>query len=210
MIPAETDRSRITQRGKDRKIRIKEVATHMFLSYGYEGTSVDEIMKQVGGSKTNLYNYFGGKEGLFNAVVQALCEDVLASLKSLEVDHLNLRSALLSIGHRLLGMILDERHVAFQRLVIAESGRFPTMAKIWFESGPEASRKIIARSIQIHQANGSLRRSDPVLIATLFHDMIVTNPLYLALIGSGLKQPELERVLEEATDVILEYMTVRN
>ena len=210
MIPTETDRSRITQRGKDRKIRIKEVATQMFLSYGYEGTSVDEIMKKVGGSKTNLYNYFGGKEGLFNAVVQALCEDVLASLKSLEVDHLDLRSALLSIGNRLLDMILDERHVAFQRLVIAESGRFPTMARIWFESGPEASRKIIGRCIQIHQANGSLRHSDPVLIATLFHDMIVTNPLYLALIGSGLKQPELERVLEEATDVILEYMTVRN
>ena len=210
MIPTETDRSRITQRGKDRKIRIKEVATHMFLSYGYEGTSVDEIMKQVGGSKTNLYNYFGGKEGLFNDVVQALCEDVLASLKSLKVDNLDLRSALLSIGHRLLAMILDERHVAFQRLVIAESGRFPTMAKIWFESGPEASRKIIARCIQIHQANGSLRHSDPFLIATLFHDMIVTNPLYLALIGSGLKEPELERVLEEATDVILEYMTVRN
>ena len=210
MIPTETDRSRITQRGKDRKIRIKEVATDMFLSYGYEGTSVDEIMKQVGGSKTNLYNYFGGKEGLFNAVVQALCEDVLASLKILEVDNLDLRSALLSIGHRLLAMILDERHVAFQRLVIAESGRFPTMARIWFESGPEASRKIITRCIQIHQANGSLRRSDPFLIATLFHDMIVTNPLYLALIGSGLKQPELKRVLEEATDVILEYMTVRN
>ena len=210
MIPTETDRSRITQRGKDRKIRIKEVATQMFLSYGYEGTSVDEIMKQVGGSKTNLYNYFGGKEGLFNAVVQALCEDVLASLKSLEVDHLDLRSALQSIGHRLLAVILDERHVAFQRLVIAESGRFPTMARIWFESGPEASRKIIARCIQIHQATGSLRPSDPQLISTLFHDMIVTNPLYLALIGSGLKQPQLERVLEEATDVILEYMTVRN
>ena len=71
---AVTSRTRVTRRGLERKAQILEVATDMFLSHGFDGVSIDNIVLAVGGSKTNVYSQFGNKEGLFRAVIENLCE----------------------------------------------------------------------------------------------------------------------------------------
>lgn len=198
-----THNFRMTWRGAERRVRLREAATLMFLERGYEGASIDDIIKTVGGSKTNLYNYFGGKEGLFNAVVEFFCESLLTPLRDARISGCNIRDDLGLLGRQLLQLVLDDRHVAFQRLVIAESARFPAMAKIWFESGPMASREILAQCIRLHQDKGGLRPGDPLRLATFFHDMIVTNLLYLALIGTKAAPEEMDRVVEQAIEILL-------
>jgi AcrR family transcriptional regulator len=194
---------RRTRRGDEKSEQIRSIATELFLRHGYEGVSVDEIVRVVGGSKTNVYNHFGNKEGLFVAIVKGLCDDLLASFVTIDVSELSVEDGLRSLGSALLGILLQEKHLAFQRLIIAESGRFPALGRAWFESGQETARSIIARFVEQQQRAGRLRRSDPHQSATLFHDMISFDLLQRAMVGDRPNDDEVRQRIEAAIEVFL-------
>lgn len=194
---------RVTKRGLERRGRIHEVAAAMFLERGYDGVSLDEIVKVVGGSKTNVYSHFGSKEGLFTAIVEDMCGNFLITLQGMEAATPDPAADLRAIAQALLAVLLDAEHVAFQRLIIAESGRFPAVARVWFDMGPQRARAVIARCIAFHQQAGRLRAADPHRMATRFHDMIVTNGLYLALLGAPPGPEETRLAIEEAVETLL-------
>src|SRR3954471_4221687 len=60
--------------------RIVRLAAPLFLKKGYDNVSIDEIIGVVGGSKATIYAWFGGKEGLFEAVVRQECRDVTMAI----------------------------------------------------------------------------------------------------------------------------------
>lgn len=207
--PPDARPARTTHRGLARREQILETATTLFLERGYADVSVDEIVKAVGGSKTNVYSQFGNKEGLFVAVVEALCADFLHDFKQLELAGMKPAPGLKRIGNRLLAILLEARHIAFQRLIIAESGRFPALGRVWFAAGPQQSRRLMAGFIAAKQQEGSLRAIDPMMAATLLHDMVVSNPLYLALLGQGPNAREALLHVDQVVDLFLLGCSVR-
>jgi AcrR family transcriptional regulator len=194
---------RRTRRGDERSGQIRSMATELFLRRGYDDVSVDEIVRAVGGSKTNVYNHFGNKEGLFVAVVKDLCEDLLASFVTIDVSALGVEEGLRSLALALLDVLLRDRHLAFQRLMIAETARFPALGRVWFESGPETSRGIIAQFVEKQQRAGRLRASDPHQSATLFHDMITFDLMYRAMLGDRPSDREVRNRIDMAIDAFL-------
>lgn len=194
---------RHTRRGDVKSEQIRSTATELFLRRGYDGVSVDEIVRAVGGSKTNLYNHFQNKEGLFVAIVKGLCEDLLASFVTIDVSALGVEDGLRSLGLALLDVLLQDQHLAFQRLIIAETGRFPALGRAWFESGPEKSRSIIAQFIEKQQRAGRLRPSDPHRAATLFHDIITFDLLLRAMLGDKPGEDEIRYRVDAAIDAFL-------
>src|SRR5579885_2608410 len=54
------------------KRKIIAVATAEFAAKGYDGARVDSIASRCKLSKNMLYHYFGSKEGLFVAVLEAM------------------------------------------------------------------------------------------------------------------------------------------
>jgi AcrR family transcriptional regulator len=53
------------------KRRILEAAAAEFARLGPDGTTVEKIAKSAGANKERVYNYFGDKRGLFNAVLRS-------------------------------------------------------------------------------------------------------------------------------------------
>jgi AcrR family transcriptional regulator len=194
---------RRTRRGDEKSDQIRLAAIELFLRHGYDGVSVNEIVRAVGGSKTNIYNHFHNKEGLFVAIVKGLCEDLLASFVTLDVSALGVEEGLRSLAMALLGILLQDQHLAFQRLIIAETARFPALGRAWFESGPETSRSIIARFVEQQQQAGRLRWSDPHQAATLFHDMITFDLLHRAMLGDQPSDGEIRHRIDTAIDAFL-------
>lgn len=184
--------------GSDRRARYLRVAADLFLERGYDGVSLDEVVKAVGGSKTNLYTCFGDKEGLFVAVVEHLCEEVLASVDDLHLSGRELEDGLRAFAGRLLNPLLQERHVAFHRLVVAESGRFPELGQAWYQAGPEESYRRIGAFIAEWQQRGRVRPVEPRLAAVLFHDGMLYDVFHRTMIGRAPTPEEVERVIEEA------------
>ncbi|MDT7578642.1 MAG: hypothetical protein QOH17_4975 [Pseudonocardiales bacterium] len=194
---------RRTRRGNEKSEQIRATATELFLTHGYDGVSLDAIVRAVGGSKTNIYNHFHSKEGLFADIVETMCEDFLASFATTDVAALDVQEGLRTLALALLDILLQDRHLAFQRLIVAETARFPALGRAWFKSGPERSRSIIARFIEKQQQAGRLRRSDPHRSATLFHDMIAFDLLYRAMLGNKPSDNEIRQRIDSTIHVFL-------
>ena len=156
-------------------------ATRQFLQHGYAAVSVDHIVRAAGGSKTMLYAGFGNKQGLFAAVTERLCDDFIRDFKQLNLTGADLAGGLSRLGRSLLAVLLRPEHLAFQRLVIAESARFPELGQVWWRQGPAQSRETIARFLGQRQAAGEMRSADPLRAAALFHEMLVSEPVQLGM-----------------------------
>jgi hypothetical protein len=151
----------------------------------------------------DFYGYLLIPPGLGLPAVKGLCEDLLASFVTIDVSAFSLEEGLRSLALALLDVLLEDRHLAFQRLIIAETARFPALGRAWFESGQETARSIIARFVEQQQRAGRLRRSDPHQSATLFHDMISFDLLQRAMVGDRPNDDEVRQRIEAAIEVFL-------
>jgi len=101
------------------------VATEEFAGKGLAGARIDEIAARTRTSKRMIYYYFGSKEGMYVAVLEAAYRDIRSIEHDLNVDHLSPTEAL-----RALVRFTFDRHQdnpAFVRLVCNENlhyGRF--------------------------------------------------------------------------------------
>jgi AcrR family transcriptional regulator len=117
---AREDNASIRRRDPDRtQNEILEVATREFAERGYSGGRVDEIAAQTRTTKRMIYYYFGGKEGLFIAVLQRAYARIRALEQQVDVDHLDPASAVRRVAE--LTFDHHESHPDFIRLVSIEN-----------------------------------------------------------------------------------------
>jgi len=68
------------------KADISKTAMDMFLTQGFEATTVDEIAKRVGVSRRSLFRYFTSKEEMAAADIAVRGDEMLAALKERPTD----------------------------------------------------------------------------------------------------------------------------
>src|SRR5271170_796350 len=99
---------------EQRRERIVRLTWPLFLKKGYDNVSVDEIISLVGGSKATIYAWFGGKEGLFEAVVRQKCSEVVLAIHFDPAA--SLEAQLTEIGRSFLATVLSPTILEFHRL----------------------------------------------------------------------------------------------
>ena len=62
------------KKGENRKRELLQIAYRLFLSNGYEHTSVDEIIEEAGIAKGTFYYYFESKERMLEEVIGMMIE----------------------------------------------------------------------------------------------------------------------------------------
>ena len=72
--------NRNVARGRETREQFVRVATRLFTTHGYEGTSIETVLQETGASRGSLYHHFPGKEALFRAVLQDLEVRVIAEV----------------------------------------------------------------------------------------------------------------------------------
>lgn len=195
---------RITRRGEVKRAAILETAATLFLAHGYDGVSVDEIVKACGGSKTNVYSYFGGKDGLFMAVVEALCDRFLRKVEELEPSRTNAVQGLRTLAHSFLASLLEDSHLAFLRLIIAEARRFPEIGQVWYRRGPLATCEYVAGYLAQQEAAGTKLNAAPEVAAQLFHSMVIAGVLHRTLAtGERPGTAQIDALAKSAIDLIV-------
>lgn len=76
------------------KSRILAAAKTEFARLGLGGARVDEIAERAKTNKRMIYHYFGGKEDLFQVVLEEAYLDIRNAEQELDLDHLAPREAL--------------------------------------------------------------------------------------------------------------------
>ena len=98
---------------------ILAVATREFADQGYAGARINEIAAKTSTTKRMIYYYFGGKEQLYIAVLEAAYNRIRGLEQDLDVEHLDPVEAI----QELAGLTFDhhEAHPEFVRLVSIEN-----------------------------------------------------------------------------------------
>lgn len=108
----------ISARVLSRMERIKEVALQLFLSKGYEATSLNEIIKKSGGSYSSIYDHFKNKEGLFLCIVSDQIERHLKLFDSIKYDEKSsLEDFLLDFSRTYLQIFNEETTVKILKII---------------------------------------------------------------------------------------------
>ncbi|MGD2183827.1 TetR/AcrR family transcriptional regulator [Lusitaniella coriacea] len=114
----------------DKSEQIFQGAIGEFLEKGYAGTSMDKVAAAAGVSKATVYSYFQDKEGLFKALVARMARERFYLVFGTESLQGEPEVVLRRLATKLLDRIArDREYLAFVRLVIGESGRFPDLAQ---------------------------------------------------------------------------------
>lgn len=161
-----------------RQAQIISLARGLFLQRGYAATSMSQIAALAGGSKATLYHYFPSKQALFFAVVQAESARTLNHLFEGAALGGELRADLMKLAERFLHLMLSEDLVALYRLITAESGRFPEIGRVAYETGFARGLARMAVLIAAAMDRGVLKRGDPLHAAELLLSMAM-GPLHL-------------------------------
>ncbi|TXJ08105.1 MAG: TetR/AcrR family transcriptional regulator [Aeromicrobium sp.] len=66
----------------ERRAQLVDVASDVFVEFGYHAAAMDQIAERAGVSKPVLYQHFPGKLELYTAIVSEACEEVVASLET--------------------------------------------------------------------------------------------------------------------------------
>ena len=67
-------------RGRATRDQFVRVATRLFATHGYDGTSIEAVLQETGASRGSLYHHFPGKEALFVAVVHDMEARIVATV----------------------------------------------------------------------------------------------------------------------------------
>lgn len=190
----------------DEKARqILDGARRIFLRDGFDGASMNDIVRAAGVSKGTLYVYFPSKEELFAALIRHdKRQQAEQTCRWVEVGS-DIRAALAGIGRTFMTNLLVPERVALVRIVIAVAPKFPEIGRALYESGPKFGTDRLARLIARHAERGELVVDDPRRAAIDFIQLC-QGDLKLRLtfaIDEEISREEIDATVERAVDVFL-------
>jgi len=148
--------------------KILDIAGELFIGQGFGAVSMSQISATLGGSKSTLYSHFKSKEDLFEAYVIEAGRERFAMLSEIDPTGGAAQTVLADFGRAYLGLLLSPGVLAVNRLVIAETTRFPALGHIFYENGPRQTIDRIVMVMEVLDARGLIEASDIRLAAQVF------------------------------------------
>jgi AcrR family transcriptional regulator len=186
---------RARPRGESRRAQILDAALTVFLEHGYDRATIDLVVQRAGASKATIYSFFGGKEGLFEALVGEYAERILAGFPDVDGGIIDVRAALKNIAQRYLEVVMAPDAVALWRLIVAEGPRFPGLAKDVYRVSNERLVARLAKALRTWSAGKRIRPLDADQVARQFLAVVRGDLHILAL--SGLLPDDLETAIHK-------------
>ena len=201
---------RWTRRKEARPQELLAAALAVFVERGYAATRLDDVATLAGVSKGTLYLYFPSKEDLFRAVVRANLLPVLDEAEQ-AIDTYQgpsadlMREFILGWWQRIGNTPLS----GLTKLMMAESGNFPEVAKFYHDEIISRSDALVIRLLERGMERGEFRRVD----AQRAHMVIVAPVLMLTLWKHSFDQCRTEPIpvteyLATVIDIMLHGLVV--
>ncbi len=188
---------------------IVEAATTLFLRNGYQGTSMDDIAALAAVSKQTVYKNFADKQALFSEIVlgaAARADEFIEALPHVLADADDVEAGLRALARQYLATVMQPRLLQLRRLVVAEAGRFPDLARAYYERVPEHVIAALGAQLRRLADRGVLRLDDPLAAAGHYAFLVVGLPLDKAMFldaDHGLSSADLDDRADAAVKVFL-------
>lgn len=192
---------------KTNRQRILEAALEAFATRGYTAASLDEIARDAGMTKSNIYWHFNSKEDLLRAVV---AEHLAPGLRQWLTDHCDLSDG--ELVRRLLSFLDNYLHSrpALVRIAFVEAHRFPREVLKVLRTIVQEVVDILDETIQDQVKKGTWREVDPAAAAGMLVLPLMVHTLLQGLEGDF---PELaaesEGTLAAMASIFLDGVRLR-
>jgi AcrR family transcriptional regulator len=166
------------RRKEARPAEITAAALEVFAEKGFAATRLEDIAARAGASKGTVYLYFDNKEALFKAAVETAMAPAVEAAEALAGD--THRPAVELLREFVFGwwqMVGSTPLGAVPKLLVAESGNFPEIARWFHDSFISRGHRAMTRIIELGIARGEFR-PQPAIVAA----RIVLAPLFSFLI----------------------------
>lgn len=170
-----------------RRAAFLAAARDVFQQKGFAEATLDDIIALSGGSRQTLYALFGGKQGLFEALVTETCWSIFGGLAHEALAAQAPELVLTEVGVRYLEIVLSAETLNLTRLVVAEASRFPEIGETYWKRGPGRSRDLLAEYFEREAQRGTLRLADARTGADHFLEMLSGTIRFQCL--TGVRQP---------------------
>ena len=117
----------------------------LFLEKGYGKVSLEMIAREAHVAVWTIYVKFGGKSGLFNAVVELRRAAYFSTMPALETDMRPLNTILSEFGLLFVQLVTMPAAIRLNRMVVAEAATHPDLAETFYKVGPGQTRELLTR-----------------------------------------------------------------
>ncbi|WP_337267294.1 TetR/AcrR family transcriptional regulator [Oryzifoliimicrobium ureilyticus] len=185
--------------------QILDGAKRVFMRMGFDAASMNDVTREAGVSKGTLYVYFGNKEDLFTAMIEAERAAFVAALKTALAEEVDLESSLYYFGMKFIFHITNEDVIKVMRTLIGVRPRMPALCQRFFNS-PENLRAVLRSHLTKHVEMGQLVIEDMDLAAVQFLELASGSLFKFRLFGtlaSPPSQEEADRIVRGAVRVFM-------
>ena len=187
---------------EDTRAVIMEAAHREFASYGYATTSMESVARRAGVSTKTLYRLIPTKAALFEAMITERIDRFASVIRLRACDGRDvkaaLRGALIVCGE----LVLDGEVIALQRLILADSEKFPEIAETFYHKAIRRTERTLADWLQALSERGLIRIDDAEATAGMLLGMLVYQPQRAVLFARA-APPDREQ-LERRADAVAE------
>jgi AcrR family transcriptional regulator len=154
------------RRKNARPEEIVAAALELFADRGFAATKLEDVARRAGVTKGTIYLYFENKDALFKAIVRETIVPVIAKgeevAQSFTGSARELFERLVREYWRLVG---ETSLAAIPKLMMAEAGNFPELARFYYEEVVTRGHKLMAGVLERGMKAGEFRRVN-VAVAT--------------------------------------------
>ena len=200
------------RRKEARPGEIVAAALETFVEKGFAATRLDDVAARAGVSKGTVYLYFESKEALFKAAIDTTMTPVVEAAEALASEEGKPAAELLRcFVNGWWAMVGSSALGGLPKLMVAESGNFPEIARWFHDSLIRRAQKALARIIAMGSARGEFRPVDAemaarVLFAPMFSYVIWKH----SFCESMADFPEPTGFFKEAVDIFVLGLTSRH
>lgn len=182
--------------------QVLDGARKVFMRDGFEGASVDDIVREAGVSKATLYSYFPDKRLLFIEVAKCECRaQSNAALAEVEGKG-DVREVLGQVARRMMRFFLSDVGIQVHRIIVGESQRFPELGRTFYENGPGMVHEKLKQFLREAVAAGKLKIDDIDLAADQFPELCKAG-LHLQMV-LGLRGAPTDEEIDRKVDGAIE------
>jgi TetR/AcrR family transcriptional regulator, mexJK operon transcriptional repressor len=198
------------EQAEARRQQLLDTALDHFLEKGFELTTIEAIAHDVGMTKRTVYARYPDKVALFHAAVNLAIERYTVAPEQIAAtDSGDIEETLVAIAWLRIEQVLTPNGLRLQRIINAESYRFPDVFVRSFELSGLPTVRFLESVLTRETHAGTLALDKPAAAANVVMSMVVGGPVRSLLLGLALSREEIDKRIRFAVRLFLEGARAR-
>jgi AcrR family transcriptional regulator len=155
---------------------IFEAARRQFATNGFAATSMESVARLAGVSTKTLYRLVPDKQALFEATVTDRLDRFVSVVSLRACEGGDIEAALPDALLACADLVLDPEVIALQRMILADSDKFPDIPEMFYIKAMRRSVAALAEWLLVQQKRSLIILDDVEAAAGMLLGMLVFQP----------------------------------